>query len=695
MNLRKLISKNKKLIITIAFIVLLNLGLFTLPFNDFTINMNEQSEELSTPIDHENSHSIRSSEYDYKSIDAISNGNFSQGYAHWQNETSGDDSDINSSISGGHANYEIMGESHVKKIDDPIDIAHSSSWVAFNKSEPAINPDTCEIDDEGFHVSHSWHDDASDQVATITWRYNVSMDGIDMSEYNITSAFLNATMYANVNWNIDTQYDSDAGRGSDTLDQRGIYDHAIFYIEISDLNLNNYYRVAYNQTNDLGRDDTGFYTINEKTIESQGTEQDLIYYLTQVLNKDPEHDNFTIIVGMEVHCEDNYQWQDYDDWTELRILSLNLTFTYEKIINEFSSESWNQQGTKIEGADKSIINATLNFEYRINETWWDATKSPNSEFRIYINGYKLIQTVKLNDSKLDWQKFDSQGVDVTPFVDVDEFINLSIQVFIADEFSLDHRINISIDNVSLIVWYSVYTAPIDTKYDLLLNGINKTLPLEIEVGIGDPLNITFIYTNLTGDFIDGATVTLKGAGLDTTLDPHPQFNQYNRTIDTGPLGFGDKYLTIRAYRRYYEVIEKTFRVRVSNRNASIEKVYLNGTEQTSISLGSGDPLNITVNYIDQSTTTFIDNATVKLWEGTNFLGNLNNKSGFNQYNITLDTSILSEGVSYLSISAEKENYTIDSATITVVIYAKSTDKMIYLNGTQTTYIACTVNKTIK
>ena len=59
----------------------------------------------------------------------------------------------------------------------------------------------------GFYVSHSWHDATADQFASVYCKYNVSMD-VDMSEYEITSANLNAIMYANVDDNVDTPTDT-------------------------------------------------------------------------------------------------------------------------------------------------------------------------------------------------------------------------------------------------------------------------------------------------------------------------------------------------------------------------------------------------------------------------------------------------------------------------------------------------------
>ncbi|GAH56816.1 unnamed protein product, partial [marine sediment metagenome] len=64
--------------------------------------------------------------------------------------------------------------------------------------------------------------------------------------------------------------------------------------------------------------------------------------------------------------------------------SCDLSFTYERKIDQFSSISWGQDGDKITQITNDTIvtinEAKLNFKYKINEDWTEL--SPNSEFRI-------------------------------------------------------------------------------------------------------------------------------------------------------------------------------------------------------------------------------------------------------------------------------------------------------------------------
>ena len=168
----------------------------------------QQNETEKNSIDSRNP---QSSETDYYSKDWIKYGNFSTGASSWwTSDKEGDVSDVDASISGDAANYIVKGAQYEKKFDAPIDTSTASNWIAFNKTEPAMNPDkyitddttpnlrgAYFIDDNGFFMNHTWHDDTPDQFVSISWKYNASM-GIDMSDYVITSANFDAIMNATV-----------------------------------------------------------------------------------------------------------------------------------------------------------------------------------------------------------------------------------------------------------------------------------------------------------------------------------------------------------------------------------------------------------------------------------------------------------------------------------------------------------------
>ncbi|MFW9987256.1 MAG: hypothetical protein ACFFC3_01215 [Candidatus Odinarchaeota archaeon] len=617
----------------------------------------------------------------------IKNGNFSSS-DYWTPveclEGDGDPDDVDAYISDGKANFEIIGKTFRKEISDPINLANADKWTAFNKTEPTINPDTCEIDNNGFHVSHSWHDATADQVAKIYWRYNVSM-GTDMSQYNITSATLNATMYANVDDNVDAYPDtqSETGDGERTLNQIGIYDHAYFFVEIADIDVEYPYRIAFNQTTDLGRN-SGPLTYDQKTIEAYGDEQDLIYYLSKILEDDEDHDNFTIIVGIEINCEDDYTGQDYDDWTELRIKSLNLTFTYEKKINQFTTVSWNQEGDKpsdIITNDFIINEAILNFTYATNDTLPE-TLSPNSEIQILINGVPHSETIKLWTAETDFKNASVEGFDVRHLIEKDKNINVSIQVYLADEFDLNRTITFSIDDIYLNVTYTEDVTDIETKIRLFLDGTDKTGYPFISLPLGEELNITVKYTNLTGDYIPSAEVNLDGK-VSGTLDPDPSFEQHNITINTEDLGIGTYLLTLIAQKTFYETNQTQFVVKVTERDASITEIFINRdncTGNKTANVFSGEMVNITVQYIDNDAGgDLIHNAFVTL-NGTGVGEIFEDNNNF--YNLTFNSTDLDVGIFVLSIIAQKDNYSVVTEKITLNIYIRETEYWVYLNGTK-------------
>ncbi len=609
----------------------------------------------------------------------IKNPNFTS-TANWTSTKGilGDPTDVDASISGGQANFEVLGKKGRKEISDPINIANSGNWTAFNKTEPAINPDTYTIDNNGFYVSHSWHDATADQFASISWRYNVSMD-IDMSDYIITSAFINSTMFADVDPNIDTKYDTYARFSPDyQIDQPGIFDHAFFFVEIADLDMKSTYRIAYNQTSDLGKDTAPtFYTIDTKSIEPVGDEEDLIYYLNRVFENDPDHDNFTIIIGIEISCEDDYTGTDFDDWNELRIQSLNLTFTYEKKIDQLTSISWNQDGEKPSDISNNTITvneALFWFKYKINDTW--SSLSPNSEIRILINDIPHSETVKLSTATISPQDAKSGGFDITSLIDEDHNINLSLQVYLADTFELNRTITISIDEVYLNITYTETFADIPSNLELFLNNINKTDDPVIALPLGENLNITIKYiVNQTGAHITNATVQLEGK-VSGTLSENITLQQYTLMVNTSQLGIGVKILSVTAQKDVYEQHTIQFFVEITERATEIQ-LFIDGNQKNdgdTIQLEIDESINVTINYRDNKTKQHVSNATVNLIG----IGTLNETN--NQYNITINAQDLDQAITVLTIFAQLSNYQTQSILFFVEIIERVTELTLLLNN---------------
>ncbi|MEJ2278402.1 MAG: hypothetical protein P8Y70_11735 [Candidatus Lokiarchaeota archaeon] len=216
--------------------------------------------------------------------------------------------------------------------------------------------------------------------------------------------------------------------------------------------------------------------------------------------------------------------------------------------------------------------------------------------------------------------------------------------------------------------------------NLYLNEVQRN---SIEVQYGDKINITVIYKNSTdGSFIPNASVRLRGAGFDNYLENNTKYDQYNITIDSKQLEFGNNYLRIDASKKYYLTYTELFTITVKDRSAFIDKVYLNSIEETQQTLNSGNQLDINITYIDNSTYNFIYGANISLFKGSSNLGSFDGNN--NQYYFTLNTSILGLGVNFLTITATKENYTSDSQTLTIIIDAIGTSYKFFLNGTDYT-----------
>lgn len=373
----------------------------------------------------------------------------------WFSTIDGDGSDVTTSTSPNQANIQIIGESYEKQV--LLSNTTYSNWETFNKSDLVIVPNVnYGIDETGAYCAHDWNEDSGGQpynTPRMHWKTIVNMS-VDMSDYIITSASFQAIIYADVNQDIDTPGDDTARWPSSGLNQEVIYDHAQFYVEISDLGVNdlNTYEIAFNQTRLLGNEDLSYYEM--EGLISAKSEQAIIDAINNVLAVDSGHDNFTIILGIYMYCEDNYSGNDRDQWEDLRFKSLNMTFSYVKKIDQSTAVSWNQELDAINGSNVRVTAANLNFKFKIDQNWTEA--SQNSHFRVYINDRKYTLPINLIDYVYspDFQEARIGGYDITSKILPYEEFNLSIQVFLAEDFGLDHNISISITDVYLYISYT-------------------------------------------------------------------------------------------------------------------------------------------------------------------------------------------------------------------------------------------------
>jgi len=424
----------------------------------------------------------------------------------WYSKIEGDISDVRATTNPSQLNHVIIGDSITINIDEALS---SANWQEDNNPEFPILPDSYTIDSSGASVFHSWdeYDDQTLNTPSIHWKRNITLP-VNMSDYIITSAslevYFNASVTVSPHQNgIDTKRDYDLGY----VPQFAIGDFATFYVLISDLENENEYQIAVNKTTNLGQDNPAIGTITDTLLQTI-PQNILISYLTSVLEKD--NFNFTITLGIDIYCEDNEPGGDIDIWNSLRIKSFNLSFTYEKKIDQFTSVSWNQDADKISDIsnDTVVINeARLNFRYKLDNNW--TASSPNSEIRTFINNNKLSETIKLSEATTSFQDAKAGGYDVTTLIPYDANINFSIEVYLADEFNLDKNVTVSLDYVYLNITYTVIFPDFQTNIEIFFNGVNKTSNPIYEHPVGNDLNITVKYPDGTGTHIPGAVVQLS------------------------------------------------------------------------------------------------------------------------------------------------------------------------------------------
>ncbi|TFF99397.1 MAG: hypothetical protein EU542_09050 [Promethearchaeota archaeon] len=233
--------------------------------------------------------------------------------------------------------------------------------------------------------------------------------------------------------------------------------------------------------------------------------------------------------------------------------------------------------------------------------------------------------------------------------------------------------------------FTVEVTEKDTYLQLFLNGEDKTLEKEIEVTIGDLVNISVLYRDYEGNFIQNATVQLVGEGLeDTNLTKHSKYNLYNLTLDSNDLSFGINFLTLYAQKTNYQPQTIIIKIVIINKESNLS-IYLNGSPTNNVEVVYGEMMNITAVYEDLGGD-LIENADLELRDGSTILYNFTKHSLYNQYNLTINSNVFDLGAHSLLIYANKENYFSASLSITVTVIERDTNLEVFLNG---------VNKTIE
>jgi hypothetical protein len=338
----------------------------------------------------------------------------------------------------------VLGETQTVTLisGTPNNTLTSPGWDRFQNGIYQY-PNTAIINSQGCYVSHVWSEDTN-QFPSVHWRTNVSTN-LDMSDYNITSISLEIMFNASVNTNVDTPNDPYPLNW-----YFGTGDYIEFYAMISDIYYDTPYTVAYNKTKYLGQNSGPTITTLNNSLLFTYDDKILIDALKVAFEKDPDHSNFTMILGMNIYSEDNYQSTDTDTYNDLFFKTCNLTITYEKIVDELTTISWNQVSEPIIGENLRISEAFFNFKYKVDKLWPET--APLSELKFYIND-KLYteETIKLSLANTSFKDASSGGFDVTRYLDKDINISISIELFLKETFELEEIFTISIDDVYLYI----------------------------------------------------------------------------------------------------------------------------------------------------------------------------------------------------------------------------------------------------
>jgi len=577
----------------------------------------------------------------------------------WTNGTEGDNSDVEATTSPNWADFKILGEKNTTKLI--YGTPNQSSSPGWKKVQNGIYqyPNTAEINSQGCHVSHVWSEDTN-QFPSVHWRTNVSMN-VDMSDYKVTSISLDINFSASVQVNVDTPNDEEIGSPPDPQNWWEYFatgDYVEFYAEISDIYYIEPYRVAYNKTRYLGQNSPQITTIDDSLLFTYN-KTILIDAIIKAFEKDPDHSNFTIVLGMNIYSEDNRQGTDTDTYNDLFIKTCNLTITYEKIINEFTTISWNQIGNQLSGADIQLTGASFNFKYKVDKLW--PASAPLSEIRLFLNNKIYSEgTIKLISANTTFQEAKLGGFDVYGFIEKDINISVSIEIFLKDKFDLNETITISIDDVYLNVSYIVTYPDKEINLELFLNGENKTLDPILDVPIDTMLNITVKYYNETGDHIEGAIIQVIGEKLLENLTENSIMEYYSINFNvTDNLIMGVNILTIKALFPDHET--KIIFPRITVRKIRTEIATVSGSSSININSGEDASLQIVLNNTDFGGT--IKGAIVTYtWRfGEDFLTDLDNDG---IYEVTLQN--IPSGTYTIIISAfAGDDYDLQNYEITL------------------------------
>jgi len=233
-----------------------------------------------------------------------------------------------------------------------------------------------------------------------------------------------------------------------------------------------------------------------------------------------------------------------------------------------------------------------------------------------------------------------------------------------------------------------------TVYSNSTNYINNQINLTIDVFKETvlTLNTTLVSCHWNQNFSIELNCIEKNTGNGIDMIPacdwngeyyisQPALGNYILTFNTSNSDNSQVILSLEKYR--FESQTELIDINLLDRDTGLE-VFLNGTKSSDFSfynVSIGMDINFTVIYSDNLTSENIELSTIELI-GVNVSEELTLHPIYNQYNLTLSVEDLGLGGKFLTISAQKDNYTSLSEDVNIIVNERATKLELFINGTQ-------------
>ncbi len=236
---------------------------------------------------------------------------------------------------------------------------------------------------------------------------------------------------------------------------------------------------------------------------------------------------------------------------------------------------------------------------------------------------------------------------------------------------------------------------VNTTLKLLVNDTQLLANEVYSVAIGEDLNITVFFSDNNSIPLNGATINITRGGF-TPLNEDIINNQYSVIINTTDLGI--ELLIISAWLTGYEPQSILLIVEVVE--IATELILFVNQYQVNqgdiIQFEANELINITVFYKDYLTGAHLSGANVELL-GINNMDELGS-----QFNITINSNDLNQGINILTVFAQLLNYQPKSIQFVIEDVERATRIQLFLNGIDKTAdpvlelpIGAVINITIK